>query len=156
MQYNVMDVLMFIFEHYYSEETHLKISQDKLEDVLEDAGFADADIDRALWWLDGLVELCDDAENGALTHAPGFRVTSPHEQSYFSVDCQGYLMQLDQLGILDDYSREMVIDRTLALTDGPISLDSLKWVAQMVLFNLPGREQAYDSIQHMDRQPVFH
>lgn len=156
MQYNVMNVLMFIFERYYENETHLQISQEKLEDVLEEAGFADDDIDRALWWLDGLVELCDDAENGALTHAPGFRVSSPQEQVLLPMDCQSYMVQLEQLGILDDYSREMVIDRTLALTDGPITLDSLKWVAQMVLFNLPGREHAYNSIKNMEHQPIWH
>ena len=42
-----------------------------------------------------------------------------------------------------DPSRELVIDRVMALEDEEIDLDQLKWVVLMVLFNQPGRESAY-------------
>jgi len=45
------------------------------------------------------------------------------------------LLNLEQCGVLDPVSREMVIDRLLALDDECIDLDNLKWVILMVLGN---------------------
>lgn len=156
MTHNVIDVLMFIFEHVYEEESSSKIKQHKLEQVLQHAGFEQSDIHRALIWLDTLVELCDQEEDGTLTHVSKVRVTSPMEQQYLTVECQSYLIQLEQLGILDDYSRELVIDRAIALTEGELSLESLDWVVQMVLYNLPGREYAYSCMENLEMSTYLH
>ena len=42
-----------------------------------------------------------------------------------------------------DTSRELVIDRVMALESEEIDLDQLKWVVLMVLFNQPGSEAAF-------------
>ena len=52
-------------------------------------------------------------------------------------------MFLEQTGVLDHNTREMVIDRVMALESEEIDLEQLKWVVLMVLFNQPGREAAY-------------
>ena len=41
----------------------------------------------------------------------------------------------------------MVVDRVMELETSRFSLDDLKWVVLMVLFNLPGREAAYDKME---------
>ena len=154
--HNVIDVLMFIFEHVFENESASKMKQQKIEKVLQHAGFEQTDIHRALIWLDTLVELCDQDDDGVLVHTQGVRVSSPLEQEHLSVECQSYLIQLEQLGILDDYSRELVIDRALALTDGKLSLESLDWVVQMVLYNLPGRENAYACMESLEVSTYLH
>lgn len=153
---NVMEVLLFIFDHFYEDEAHLKVKHYKIEAVLEHAGFDHGDINSALLWLDDLVDLCDQAEADNLTHVSGVRVLSPLEQKYLSPTCQSYLIQLEQLSILDDYSRELVVDRALALSHGQVSLDSLNWVVQMVLYNLPGREYAYTCMEHLSNDGHWH
>ncbi len=153
---NVMEVLMFIFDHYDEGKPNLTAKQPEIEDVLEHAGFDDGDINRALIWLDDLVLLCDDADDVPLTHVPGVRVASPEEQQFLSLECQSFLIQLEQLGILDDYSRELVIDRAMALANGAVSLDSLNWVVQMVLYNLPGREYAYACMEELTSETHWH
>ena len=45
--------------------------------------------------------------------------------------------------MLDHLTRELVVDRVMALESEEIDLDQLKWVVLMVLFNQPGREEAY-------------
>ena len=52
-------------------------------------------------------------------------------------------MFLEQTAVLDHNTREMVIDRVMALESEEIDLEQLKWVVLMVLFNQPGREAAY-------------
>ena len=57
-------------------------------------------------------------------------------------ECRGFMLFLEQTGVLDTVSRELVIDRAMALETGDIDLPQLKWVILMVLFNQPGQEAA--------------
>lgn len=56
-------------------------------------------------------------------------------------------MYLENLGVLDFATREMVIDRVMELDIQQFTLDDLKWVVLMVLFNVPGHEEAYDQME---------
>ena len=47
------------------------------------------------------------------------------------------------MGVLDHSTREMAIDRVMALEEDEADLEQLKWVILMVLFNQPGREAAF-------------
>lgn len=46
-------------------------------------------------------------------------------------------------------TREMVIDRIMALDSNEIDLEDLKWVVLMVLFNIPGYESAYQQMEEL-------
>ena len=65
------------------------------------------------------------------------------ELDKLDLDCRGFLMFLEQQGILDADQRELVVDRAMALDQDELDLDDLKWVVLMVLFNQPGSEAAY-------------
>jgi Smg protein len=54
--------------------------------------------------------------------------------------CRDFLMYLSNTGILDAQRRELVIDRLMALETDDITLEDVKWVVLMVLFNQPGRK----------------
>ena len=47
------------------------------------------------------------------------------------------------MGVLDHSARELVVDRIMALDEDEVDMEHLKWVVLMVLFNQPGREEAY-------------
>ena len=57
------------------------------------------------------------------------------------------LLQLEQRGVLDPYTRELVIDRVMALDADEIDLEQLRWIILMVLFNQPGQEHAYNALE---------
>ena len=52
-------------------------------------------------------------------------------------------MSLEHMGVLDAFTRELVIDRVMALELDEIDPEQLRWVVLMVLFNQPGRESMY-------------
>jgi Smg protein len=62
---------------------------------------------------------------------------------FLDLESRGFLMFLEQMGILTPSSRELVIDRVLALDANDVDIEQLKWVLLMVLFNEPGQEAAY-------------
>jgi Smg protein len=70
------------------------------------------------------------------------RVFSADELERISTSCRGYLLQLEQEGILSPLQREIVIDRLVALDGDEVDIDRLKWLVLMVLSSQPGQEQA--------------
>ncbi|MDH5391951.1 MAG: DUF494 domain-containing protein [Gammaproteobacteria bacterium] len=144
MKQNVVDVLMFLFEHYIGddieEETH-ESARDLAEIRLEELGFPQMAINKAFDWLEDLAELQDIAELTPIT-STAMRVLSQEELTLLDQEGSGFLLHLEQTGILTPLTRELVLDRVLAL-DTQVDMEQLKWIVMIVLFNHPGEENAY-------------
>ena len=85
------------------------------------------------------------------------RIYTEAERSRLDADCQGLLLFLEQNGILNQASRELVIDRAIALDTYHVGVDELKWVVLMVLINQPGQESAFAQMEDLvyNDTPVY-
>lgn len=156
MKENVLDILMYLFENYMDEDSDISPDREMLQAQLLEAGFLNAKIEEAFAWLEGL----STQEVPTGDHSEwSMRFYTPNEQGRLDINCRGYLMFLEQIGILTPATRETVIDRVMALEDDDVDLEQLKWIVMMVLFNLPGQEAAYNWLEDMvfhDAQPQLH
>jgi Smg protein len=148
MKENVLDVLMYLFETYVDTDEDPEPDQNELRDELAGAGFGDAEIDRALDWLEGLTDDHDDRILNVQT-ARGTRVYNDIEKERLDVYCRGYISYLEQIGILSPSQREILVDRLLALDAPDIDVEQIKWVVLMVLFSQPGQELAYARMEDL-------
>ncbi len=148
MKENVLDVLMYLFETYVDTDEDPEPDQNELRGELASAGFGDAEIDRALDWLECLSENQEDRVFNAQT-ARGTRIYNKMEQDRLDVSCRGYIAYLEQIGILTPSQREILVDRLLALDAPDIDVEQIKWVVLMVLFSQPGQEQAYARMEDL-------
>lgn len=142
MKESVLDVLIYLFDHYVEEELEIRPDQEDLKTQLVQAGFADIQVDKAIDWLEGLTTQKDKLDTRAL-RSMSIRVFNEIENEKLDVECKGFLLFLEQSGVLDSEDRELVIDRVMALETDLIELQQLKWVVLMVLFNRPGKEAAF-------------
>ncbi|KRA17338.1 MULTISPECIES: DUF494 family protein [unclassified Lysobacter] len=146
MKESILDVLLYLFEHYFTDDADLVRDRDSLRsgplfDELGQAGFSPAEINKAFEWLDALAQ---QRPGVSAPRANGpTRIYFGPELDKLDVECRGFLMFLEQHGILDADQRELVLDRAMALDQDELDLDDLKWVVLMVLFNQPGSEAAY-------------
>ncbi|MFA0084939.1 hypothetical protein BCU70_17575 [Vibrio sp. 10N.286.49.C2] len=147
----MMDILMYLFETYIHSDAELQVDQDELEDELLRAGFQQKDIYKALQWLEDLAELQDTDKHSAIamSAATSTRVYTAKEMSRIDVKSRGFLMFLEQVGVLTTETREMVIDRVMGLETNEFELDDLKWIILMVLFNVPGNENEYTLMEEL-------
>ena len=148
MKETVLDVLMYLFESFIDSDDEPEPDRNELREELERAGFGDREIDRALDWLDGLNSI-GDVTASTLQPSSSIRVFDAIELERFDSHSRGYLLHLEQLGILAPPQRELVIDRLLALDSGEIDIEQIKWVVMMVLFSQPGHEQAYAQMEDL-------
>ena len=148
MYENMVDVLIYLYENYMDGESRPPVDQGELEDELTQAGFTNAEIRKALQWLDELAAGVDTPQ--CHPHAGGsMRIYGEVECSKLDLDARGLLLFLEQNGILDPVSRELVIDRVLAIDHAGVSVDELKWVVLLVLMNRPGREAAFTQMEEL-------
>ncbi|GAL37418.1 MULTISPECIES: DUF494 family protein [Vibrio] len=147
----MMDILMYLFETYVHSDADLQVDQDELEDELLRAGFKQKDIYKALEWLEDLAELQNTDEHSAIamSAATSTRIYTQQEMTRMDVKSRGLLMFLEQIGVLTTETREMVIDRVMGLETNDFELDDLKWIILMVLFNVPGNENAYTLMEEL-------
>ena len=146
MKESILDVLLYLFEHYLADDADLVRDRDALKsgplfDELGQAGFSPAEINKAFEWRDALATQRP-AASPARIGGPT-RVYADAELDRLDLECRGFLMFLEQHGVLDAGQRELVVDRAMALEQDEMDLDDLKWVVLMVLFNQPGSEAAY-------------
>ena len=156
MKETILDVLLYLFENYFYDDPDAVRDRDSLQHGLIQAGFSPAEISKAFDWLDGLANqrptLAEPRANGPV------RVFVEAELDRLDRECLGFLMFLEQHGVLDADQRELVIDRAMALDQEEVDLDDLKWVVLIVLFNQPGAEAAFAWMENQifgdDPEPI--
>ena len=149
MKEDVLDVLMYLFENYMDDDIAMDEDPEILKDQLLEAGFLSTEINKALTWLEDLATQQAGSDTRPVHTGRSIRVFNPSEEKKLDVDCRGFLMFLEQMGVLNSTSRELVIDRIMALESTDIDLDQVKWVVLMVLFNQPGLEEAFTWMENM-------
>jgi Smg protein len=142
---------MNLFENYIHSEAEGMGDHDILTDELTRAGFHQDEIYKALDWLEKLSALQDSDAYPFLTREgnKSFRIYTEDEMQIIDTQSRGFILFLEQVNVLDFTTREMVIDRVMELDTSHFSIDDLKWVILMVLFNVPGQENAYSQMEDL-------
>lgn len=143
MKESVFDVLMYLFDNYFEDYNEISTDQDSLKFELKRAGFGDSQVNKAFDWLEGLARQRDLININELKENKTIRIFNSKETEKLDCECRGFILFLEQTGVLDAFDREVVIDRLMALDVEDIDMQQLKWVVLMVLLNQPGKEAAY-------------
>ena len=160
MKEGVIDVLMYIFSCYADQDDDLPEDRDGIDEDLRAAGFDSLEIDKAFDWLDGLAQ--DDDIPSIDQSSQATRIFAQQESARLAQNAQGFLIFLEQSGVLTPMLRELVINRVMALeSDTEVDIEELKWVVMMVLFN-SSEEHDEDTLMHYedivfaDQPAIFH
>ena len=128
----MFDVLVYLYENYWRPDACPDPKQ--LSRKLSAVGFEADEIQDALSWLDGLA---DSAE--AVTGSPvkgSIRIYTTAERDVLGDTSIGFIAFLESAGVLPAPMREMVIDRAMAVGNGPMDLEDLKIIVLMVFWSL--------------------
>jgi Smg protein len=127
------DILVYLFEN--CQQYEISSEKERVAKKLSAAGFDDSDISEALTWLAGVAR----GPHRSLAPLPAsgaaFRAYAPKELAKLDAECRGLLIHFEQSGILTAQMREHVIERALAANGDGLTLDQLKLVVLMVLWN---------------------
>jgi len=128
----MFDILVYLFENYVHADACPEPAQ--LARKLTAAGFEEEEIADALEWLSGLRQMADGESPSHCARPGSLRVYAQDELLRLGVECRGFLLFLENSGILDAACREMIVERALALGETEIELENLKVIVLMVLW----------------------
>jgi Smg protein len=129
----MIDVLVYLFETYAHLDSYPEPNQ--LARKLSAAGFEQDEIEDAMGWLSGLESAGGDDKPRISAESRSIRLYSASEQSRLDTECRGFLSFLEDAGAINALTREIVVERALALEDDEVSLGQLKVIVLMVLWN---------------------
>jgi len=135
----MLEILMYLFENYMERDTSIRVSDEQLNLELQQIGYQEREIQEALHWLQALNQPNPRLK---LHRKEAIRYYLPEEIYKLSTEGIGLIAHLEQAGILDGASREMVIDQAMALGSDEITMQKLKWVVLMVLFSQPTHRES--------------
>ena len=141
----IFDVLLYLFDNYTNTEK--KLTQRQLFDELEQAGFREDEINDAFQILQGLLHLLRTSSNekhSAGGNLTSIRVFATSEQRKLNIHSRGFLLFLEQMGLLSPTTREWVINRAMEIECDEVDVEQLKWIVLMVLFNQPDKEISFN------------
>jgi Smg protein len=127
------DILVYVFEN--CQQYEVSHENDRVAKKLSAAGFDDSDISEALTWLAGVVRGPHRSVAPLPDSGAGFRAYAPKELARLDAECRGLLIYFEQSAILTPQTREHVIERALATTGDGLTVEQLKLIVLMVLWN---------------------
>lgn len=138
MRETFVHLLIFLCEHYLTKN-NIDVFSDPmaLNQTLVAAGFNETMIDKTLAWLAPL-EI-----NQSLDESPAkstVRIFSPAEKEKLSPLIRYSLVRIDQEMSLSVQTRELIIDRLMAIESEEVALEEFRWTL-LFIFCLQGKSQ---------------
>lgn len=132
----MFEVLVYLYETYYRPDACPE--PEALVKKLSAIGFEEEEISKALGWLTDLAETNHeyaDRYPQQTAFSFGMRIYATQEMDTLGTAAIGFIQFLESAKMLNPVQREIVIERALAVSESPVSLDKLKVIVLMVLWS---------------------
>ncbi|OAM51806.1 protein smg-like protein [Methylovorus sp. MM2] len=152
----MFEVLVYMFENYF--EANIRPDQQTLEKELFAAGFDQEDINGAFNWFSALEEMTNQADESISDLSTSLRIFTEAETKKISGESISFIMFLEQAHVLNSVQRELIVDRAMALPQAEISIEEIRWIVLMALWN---QDKAKDYLfvedaMFSDSKPTLH
>jgi Smg protein len=134
------EILIYLFENYFDRGSCPDSAT--LTHKLSMAGFEEDEINQALSWLSELTKHDTERYSATLAHSNSLRWYTSCEMEVIDIEGRGFILFLEQAGVLNPLQRELLIDRVLKMEGDNSSLEKIKLV---VLLDLWVQNQLTDS-----------
>lgn len=130
--FTMFDILMFLFDSYFTAGHYPEPGA--LSIKLTAAGFEEDEIHSALTWLSTVRELSEIEYPESINHS-GPRYFANFEMRRISIDGLKFISFLETNKMITPIEREMIIDRAMALGRESLSVEKIKLITLMILWN---------------------
>jgi Smg protein len=130
----MIDILLYLFDQKLADDAAYAGSQVQIQQQLIAQGFAPYEINLALNWLKDLKEWCEVSHFRVMPQATSVRVWTSEELKKLTRATLEMLCRLEQQEVIDQWQREIIIDRAMAINTNSIDVEQIKWVTLIVLY----------------------
>ena len=135
MNERVVEILIYLMNEI-RRNNNVTQKLDLLSKNLIQKGYSETEISSAFTWL--LDRLNYESEEIVHKQQPTLKHSIRHlheiERSIISVEAHGYLIQLRELGIIDELDVEQILERAMMAGAPKITVDDIKAIVAAMLF----------------------
>ncbi len=133
LQERLIEIIVYLLQEL--KRSQVKGNYSNISKKLASRGYTENEINFAFSWVFNHFQENRHAQDEALEYSSrSSRVLHEVEKMVIQPEAHGYLLQLRQLGLLDDYEFELVIEKALTLGTSAITIDDIKSIAGSVIF----------------------
>ncbi len=136
----MFEVLVFMFENYFVH--HAQPNSDVMAQELSAAGFDSADIVGAFDWFQKMQSILTQTEMLYTHPYSSFRMFTQAELNKINTESLSFVLFMQQANVINGVERDLIIDRAMALPVAEISIEEMRWITMIALWN-EGREKDY-------------
>lgn len=132
MYERIIEIIVYLISQLHEKRSINDITVDKLN---ED-GYTATEISTAFSWLIDRMEFGDQViTNDDIAQSNSFRMLHADESSVITPEAFGYLLQMQQLGLITNEHVEMVVERSMLMGGRKVSDAEMKAIIASVIFN---------------------
>jgi Smg protein len=136
----MFEVLVFMFENYFAN--HAFPDNDVMAQELSAAGFNQSDILGAVDWFHKMKSMLTEPAAIYSHKHNSLRMFTDSELKKINTESISFILFLQQANVINDVERDLIIDRAMALKQKQISIEEMRWITMIALWN-EGREKDY-------------
>jgi uncharacterized protein Smg (DUF494 family) len=133
MYYNkILEIIVIILSELRTKKSVNEIDYSALSEI----GYTNSEINSALAWIFSKIDTESNFLKGGLKNVTSRRIYNQEERKIFTPESLGYLIWLNETGILEDTDREIIIDRIFLSGYAKVGLTDLKSLIAMYLLDI--------------------
>lgn len=133
MYYNkILEVIVLILSELRTKKGLKGIDFNALTDI----GYTATEINSALAWIYSKIKTDNNYFNEKLEQISSKRIFNEEEKKIFTPESLGYIIWLNETGIINDVDREIIIDRVLLSGFPKVELTDLKSLIAIYLLDI--------------------
>ena len=136
MNERVVEILIYIMSEI-RRNRNVTTKLDILSESLIQKGYSESEISSAFSWL--MDRLNNEAEELIPKQEPSLKSSIRHlheiEKAVISIEAHGYLIQLRELGIIDQIDQEQILERAMMSGASEVDVDDVKAVVAAMLIS---------------------
>jgi uncharacterized protein Smg (DUF494 family) len=132
MKDRVVEILVFLMSEMQENKSLHEVDLSELRD----RGYTTSEISAAFSWLyeNSRTDRMESIRSGK-AGAGSRRIFHDAEKTVLSTPAQGYIIQLNELGLIDDREVEIVLDRAMSSGYAGLTVQEVRDLVAMVLFS---------------------
>ncbi len=133
MQNSVLEMVYYLVDYFVFFKKKNSFSNKEIRSELQTAGFKKEIIDNTISWVNNFKYLkVDDFEK-----TKSIRIYTDSEQQKITIEGRAFLLKLEELDIINVFARETIIHNIMKLAENRISLNDIKWIVLLAIFDKP-------------------
>jgi Smg protein len=142
MKEETFNLVIELLEAIHQDSQFIDEDQLDIIQALEDAGVPQMELDRTVEWLSEFSRTnMQRTVNQPSTHS--VRVFSAQERQKITSQARQWIIQLENLGIINTILREQIIERVMACDFDEVSVTHTQWIAYLVLAHYGNEQSAW-------------